>query len=336
MDPLDSPGKRRSILASLGGVLLLGSLALDDIAPDYVGLAVLIPVFLGFGVLEIYSQYNNHYGATGRGGVILSSVGLGFLLIAILLYVVAPPGLFLIVIVAVPGVTGLFALTLGSALLSLTFYRLDVLHGATAVLLALGIPLTPLVGALLAAIAGSALPAGVAPGFSAAPYGVAWILIGYRLWQTAGESTGTTASQQESPISVSPHLATTGVIGALFVVVSIGRFLPVGPLSGTPWVNESLLLDIVHLLVGVTGLGVTGVQNSSYARMFNRVVGILLLGLTLLTFVHVFHDAGWLAWLLVRQLDLNMPDAILHLPAGSILVTVGFGVDHQESSVNNT
>lgn len=329
MGILDVPGKRRAFLASLGGVLLSGSLALDDIAPEYVGLAVLIPVFLGFGVLEIYNQYDQHYGSTGRAGVILSCVGLGFLLIAVLLYVLVPPGLFLVVIVAVPGASGLLTLTVGSALLSVTLSRLGVIHGVTAGLLALGIPVTPLVGALLAAIAGSALPTGVAAGFSAAPYGLAWIVIGYRLWRTAGEASVDTSSHQDSSTSVSPQLIATGLIGGLFAVVSIGRVFPLGPLSGTPWVNQSLLLDVGHLLIGGVGLGITVGRNPHYARTFNQVVGVVLLVLVGLTFLRMFQDSRWLAWLLVRQLDLNMPDAILHLPTGSVLVTVGFGVDHR-------
>lgn len=325
----------------VGGVLCSFALALDDVAPDYVGLAVVVPVLLGFGVVEIYRRYGGQYGSTGRAGVVLTGVGLGFLLVAVLLFAVVPPGLLVVVLVAVPGFTALTALAVGSALLATALYRLGVVSAPTAALLGLGVPATPLVGALLAALAvallGPAAPPGVVPGLSGAPYGVGWLLTGYRLWHTS-DGTPEAAGRHVPPdgdhetagrdiaVEMSPQLVSAALVGGVFALLGAARFLPLGPLSGTPWVGRSLWLDVGHLLAGVVGLGVAALRNVRAARRYNQVVGAVAMLLVVLTFVSVFQDVRALRWLVAARLDLNVPDAVLYLPASVVLLAVGFGL----------
>lgn len=337
---LDSTGERRAALTMAGGVLCSCGLALDDVAPDYVGLAVLVPALLGFGVVEIYRRYGGRYGSIGRAGALLTGVGLGFLLVAILLFAVVPPGLVAVVLVAVPGTAGLVALSVGSALLATSLYRLGVVSAPTAALLGLGVPLTPLVGALLAALAGpgtllgSIAPAGLVPGLSGTPYGVGWFVTGHRLWQTVDAPHE--VEDRTVAVEVSPQLVSAALVGSVFGLLGASRFLPLGPLSGTPWVGRSLWLDVGHLLVGTVGLGVAVLCDVRAARRYNRAVGLASLVVVVLTFVGVFQDVHALRWLVAARLDLNVPDVILYLPASVLLLVVGFGLGESSTAEGST
>lgn len=328
MFDFDSTARRHAVLTMLGGVCCSFALALDDIAPDAAGIAVVVPVLLGFGVLEVYRRYRERYGTAGRVGVALSGVGLGFLLVAVLLYATVHVPLLAAVVVAIPGVTGLVALALGSALLARVLVSLDVVGLPAALLLGLGLPATPLVGALLAAVAAAFVPEGlrgVVTGFAGAPYGLGWVLVGYRLRQTA--DTAPHPAERTLASDPSPQLLAALMVGGAFAVLSVGRFLPLGPLSGTPWVNQSLALDVGHLLAGGVALGIAARRDARAARHYNQVVGVLSLLVTGLTLLAVFQDVRSLQWLVRDLLDLNLPDALLHLPAGVVLSVVGFGLD---------
>jgi MFS family permease len=330
---IDLTGSHRAALTMVGGVLWSVVLALDDIAPDLVGLAAVVPVLIGFGVLELYGRFGDRYGSAGRAGVALTGFGLGSLLIAVVLYATSPPALVAVLLVAVPGVTGAATLALGSALLAVALYRLGVLDLPVALLLGLGVPLTPLVGALLAAAVGAgtaltaAVPGGVVTGLGGVPYGVAWVSIGRRLRRTAGDDRRARAADDTRTIEVHPHAVTAVVVGGTLVLLSAGRFLPLGPLSGTPWVNQSLALDVGHLLAGTAGVAVGVVGNTRAARAYDRAAGLLFLSLVALTLLGTFQDVRWLSPLARDLLDLNLPDVLLHLPAGVVLAVVGFGVD---------
>lgn len=324
----DSNARRRAVLTVVGGALLSVVLALDDVARDLVGFAVVVPVLIGFGVLEIYGRYDDRYGATGRAGVVLAGVGLAFLLVTALLYAASPPGLIVVVLVGVPGITGVVALALGSVLLARSLRRLGVVSLPVAVLLGAGVPLAPLVAALLAAAAeragfsGSA--AGVLAGLSGAPYGAGWMLVGYRLLATAGE--GRADVDRPANADGTPHLVAAAVVGGVFVLLGAGAFLPLGPLSGTPWNGQSPVLDAGHLLVGAAGLALAAAGDAKRARAFDRTAGLLALSLVALTLLGTFLDVRGLRWLAAARLVLNGPDLYLYLPAGVVLTAIGFGI----------
>lgn len=313
---------RNGALAMLGGLLTCVALGLDDLAPAVVWVAVLVPVLLGFGVLEVFRRHRAEYGTVGRGGVALSSLGLAFLLVAIVLYVVIPPGLVAVILVAVPGITGIVSLAVGSGLLAVTLSRLDVIRRPTAVLLGTGVVLAPIASALF-----GLLPDVVGGQFSiigslgGMPYGIGWILTGNRLRESTRPTRSVSAGLDRD---LSPNLVTAALVGCLFFLVSVGRFIPLGPLSGTPWVNQSLVLDVGHLVSGLVGVTVAASRDARLATRYNQLLGVLLGLLGVVAFIGVFLDLRMLRWLLVGVLQLNMPDVILHLPAGVLSLTTGF------------
>lgn len=316
---------RHAVLTVIGGALFSVALGLDDVAPDSVGLAVVVPVLLGFGVLEVYGQYADRYGSAGRAGVALTAVGLGFVLVAVLLYAVLPSGLLAAVLVGVSGATGAVSLALGSALLAVALRRVGLVGRPTAALVGLGVPAIPIAGAALAAAAtpvGASVPAGVLPGLAGTPYGVGWMLVGRRLWPA---TSAPRAVEPPRSMDVSPPVVVSAVVGGALFLISVGRFVPLGPLSGTPWVNQSLALDVGHLVVGAAGVAVAIGRDRRLARTYARAAGPLalaLVGLTVLgTFAEVEPFLG-----AARPLDLNAPDVFVHLSAGVVLVVIGFVV----------
>lgn len=325
-----STARRHAASTAVGGALTTVVLALDDVAPGFVGLAVVVPVLLGFVVLELYGRHHEQYGTAGRAGVGLTAVGLAGLLVATLLYVVLPPGLVAVAFVAVPGVVGLVALAVGSALLAVSLHRLALLRTPGAVCLGLGVPLVPLVGAVLAATFGRGAPLGpVLPGavtgFSGVPYGVGWMLVGYRLWTTVEgvEASGRRPSTGEP----SPHVVVAGVVGVAFALLGVAGVVSLGPLSGTPWVNRSAVLDAGHLLVGAVGLAVVARRSADAARTYDRAVGLLSFAVVAVVLGGTFAGVGVLARL-AASLGLHaLTQTLLYLPAGVVLAAVGFGVD---------
>lgn len=314
----------------LGGVLVPATLSLYNVAPQYFGLAVVVPVLLGFGLIEIYGSDGEAYGSGGKAGLILTSIGLSLLLVAFLAYAVFPPAFVLTFILAVPVLAGSVSLALGSGLLAISLRRTGRISQSATVLLGLGVPAAPVLGAVLSALFGPTLPAAVQATIVGIPYGAGWILTASQL-RTRGGRDVSQSSSRGGWTTVSPHSLGTGTVGGALVLLSVGRFLPLGPLSGTPWVGESLILDICHLLVGIFGLVVAILIGSERVRDYERIVGIgsfLLVGLTLFG---TFLGIPGLRWLAASFLALNLLDIILYLPVGLILVTLGFGVGVDES-----
>jgi hypothetical protein len=111
-----------------------------------------------------------------------------------------------------------------------------------------------------------------------------------------------------------------GIIGGVFLAVGLlGLILnPTGGLLlGTFAVD--LLHNIVHLVVGLAGLGAwyLGLVES---RIFNKVLGVVYLVLGVLGFIPPLFDDGQFLGIL----HLNNADNILHLVVGAIAAYFGF------------
>ena len=110
------------------------------------------------------------------------------------------------------------------------------------------------------------------------------------------------------------------------VFLSIGRFLPLGALSTTPWVGERLALDISHLGIGLLGLIIAISGRPEMARTYDQIIGIsafCLVGISLFgTFVYIPGFRG-----LATALMLGLWDFTLYGSIGIVLTTLGFVVD---------
>ena len=119
-----------------------------------------------------------------------------------------------------------------------------------------------------------------------------------------------------------------GIIGGVFLAVGLlGLILnPTGGLLlGTFAVD--LLHNIVHLVVGLAGLGAwyLGLVES---RIFNKVLGVVYLVLGVLGFIPPLFDDG----LFLGILHLNNADNILHLVVGAIAAYFGFSSAYRPST----
>lgn len=326
----DSTESRNAVLTVLGGALwtlvlpLWPARLVLDYPPVYVGLAAVVPVLLGLGVLEIRTRYGERYGSLGRAGVVLTGLGLALLAVAILLFAAAQPVFVSAVADAgIPGALGIVVLAVGSAFLAGALYRLDVVGPAAAALLGLGIPLLiPIYVLLRVLVPGGLDPVGIVPMFGGAPYGVGWLLVGHRLAETAGGAVETDATGRLESVGVSPQVATAAVVGAIYLLFGAGRVLPPGPLSVHWLTTESYVLDVSHLLVGIAGL-VAARRDAGTARSYNRAVGLLSLLVVGVAPLQLEALPG-LGWLPPRATLVNV---VLDLPAGVVLGVVGFGID---------
>ena len=118
-----------------------------------------------------------------------------------------------------------------------------------------------------------------------------------------------------------------GIIGGVFLAVGLlGLILnPTGGfLLGTFAVD--LLHNIVHLVVGLAGLGAwyLGLVES---RIFNKVLGVVYLVLDVLGFIPPLFDDGQFLGIL----HLNNADNILHL-VGAIAAYFGFSGQYRPSA----
>lgn len=324
---------RHAVATMVGGALLSIALGLDDVAPEYAGVAVVVPVLIGFGVLEIYRRYRRQYGSLGRAGVVLTSIGLGLMLMAILLYAVVPPVFYAVFLVAVPGVPAIVSLGLGSAFLALVLYRLGVIRVTVAGLLGTGVPFAPLLHVLITgviepgSVLAPAVPAGAFTALAGTPYGVGWLLIGHGFWKTAGGDREVERTQRVQVVELSPHAVTAGLGGAIVVFLNLGRFVPMGPLSSSPWVDHGLALDIGQLVVGAAGLVVAAQRDGELQRRYTQVVGLLSFLLVTLVYFGTIRTVGWLAGTPVGLLEMQVPGLLLYLAVGVVLTVVGFGID---------
>mgnify|MGYP000079586564 CR=1 FL=1 len=320
-------GDRRLTLTMLGGVLIPLVLGLNEAAQEYIGLAVVVPVLLRFGLIEIYRSYGDTYGSSGRAGVLLTAVGISLLGLVVLAYAVLPPLFALLFILAVPFVAGSVSLALGSGLLALGLRNAGLISRPTAVALGLGV--LSLLGMVFFPSLRSEVPSVAWAVFVGIPYGTGWVLTAHQL-RTGTRGRDRQSSQTPVGRTVIPHVVGTGLVGAILVLISAGRFLPLGALSTTPWVGESFALDILHLGIGLLGLVVAVSGRPEKVRTYDQIVGIgalCLVGITLFgTFVSVpgIHR-------LAAELGLILTDIILYAPIGIILTILGFGVAVEDS-----
>lgn len=309
--------ERRLALATLGGTLVPFAWALWEVAAAYVGVTVIVPVLLGFGLIEIHSRYRDAYGSTGRAGIVLTAIGLALLALSVLSYVASPPGLVLVFILAVPVAAGAVTLVLGSGLLALSLYRIGLLSTPAAICLAVGAPLAPLLPTVIDPLLGGFAPRGLAAVLSGLPYGVGWLLTARELRMTKGEI----VSRPTDGARIRPHSLAAGIVGVTYLALGVGSLLPLGPVSGTPWVGNSVVLDSFHLLAGLAGVAVGTRQHERAARSYARIVGACSL-LIVLAFP-IALTVGF------RAFSMGLVGASLYLAAGLLLVPLGFlvGVD---------
>jgi len=311
---------RRLALASLGGAFVPLAWALWETAREYVGVAVVVPVLLGFGLIEIYSRYGDAYGSTGRAGVILTAIGLALLALSILMYVASPPGLVLVFILAVPVVAGVGTLVLGSGLLALALHRIGLLSTPAAISLAVGAPLAPLLPIALDPLLGGVAPRGLVAVLSGLPYGLGWVLTARKLRTTNKEFVDRPADGS----GIQPHPLAAGVVGVTFLALGAGWLLPLGPISGTPWVGRSVVLDTFHLVAGLVGTYVGARQHERGARSYARIVG------TCSFLIVIAFPVGITVGF--RPFSMTVVRAILYFAAAFLLVPLGFLVGADDSA----
>lgn len=330
--------ERRAELAMLGGVLVPVTLGVFDVAPEYVGIAVVVPVLLGFGLVELYSLgvgsdgSTGGPGTTGRAGLVLAAVGLSLLLLAMVAFAVLPPSIVVPFVLAVPVVAGSVALALGSGLLALVLRRLGFVSGPAVALLGFGVPAVPVLRVAFSVGFGSTISGPASAVCSGVPYGLGWVLVASRLRTAEQVREPESAGSVTTTRTVSPHSLVIGLVGGAFVVLSAGRFLPLGALSHTPWVGQRLVVDALHLLVGGLGVLVASRSGPRRARSYERTVGVCALGLVAVTLSGTFLQLPGFQWLATNGLALNLTDLVVYVPAGLVLTAVGFGVDVDDSA----
>lgn len=158
----------------IGGALLPVGLWLYNVAPGLLGVAVVVPLLLGVGLLEWYAQSGD------RVGVTITAIGLGSLLLTVLLAAFTPPTLVALLVIELVAVPGAVALTLGSALVGVGRYRRDGVGLVAVACLTVGVPIAVGAGPVLGRLVGGDLGAVVA-GLAGVPYGAGWVAIGRSL-----------------------------------------------------------------------------------------------------------------------------------------------------------
>lgn len=299
---------RNLTLAALGGLGWALVPLLDGIWPEYWSVVPAVPPLLGFGLLELRRRYQGLWGRSGRIATVLVAVGLFCLLIAAVLRATLV-GLFAVFVVAPSAVAGFVSLGLGSAFLAVALHRLGVLSTPGAAAFALALPVSPLVNAVI----GVVLRAHGFTWIGLGVYGLAWIALAYHLYHAEGvEPTGV-----ERGAVPRAQRAVATFVGSVVALLGLAGFLPMGFLSGTPFAGQSALLDGFHVLVGLFGV-VAGVTSERTARRYNVLAGIAYVAVSAVPLLLMF-DLPLLPD--VVPFSLNLPDMVLHLPAG--LVSLG-------------
>lgn len=106
------------------------------------------------------------------------------------------------------------------------------------------------------------------------------------------------------------------VFGVVYLLVGIIGFVLPSPLLGIFTVDPMPYHNVVHVLLGVLGIGAA---YSGMSRLYCQVVGIVLL---LLAVVGVLTTGG--DGMLLGILHLNLADHLLHLVSGAVLAYFGF------------
>lgn len=315
--------RRNALFALLGGVFWALVPVLDDVIPGFVAVAVVAPVLLLFGVVELHDRYGDVYGSTGRAGNLLLGVGLVLGTIAAVAWVTLAGGLVTIFVVGLPALTGAVAVAVGSGLLAYALVAAESIPRSLAVAFALALPASPLVNAVLTPL----LSVGVGT------YGLAWVAMSVHLWQTGGTESGpfeepSTATASTLPRTGAAHRVVAGLAGVVLLVAGVASFVTLDPISGQPYVGQPTL-GAWYLLSGVAGVVAGAGDHPSAARRYAQVVGVAYL--LLVGFVIVSMSAGpfgtGMAGVIQDALRPNLTDAFFYLPVGLVLVVVGFGVD---------
>lgn len=314
----DSPSRRNAVLAALGGLAWVVIWGLHDAVPGLLDAAVVVPVLLGFGVLEAYCRHDDEYGTTGRAGVLLLSLGLLGSFLGALLWATLPENLVRIFVVAVPSVAGVVLAALGSGLLAVALYRIGLLSWPTALLFGLALPLTLVADALVAPLLGVGV----------ALYGVAWIPVGYRLWATTGEDLDG-VDRSTTGVIPGPQAVVAGLAGAFLLLVGLVAASPGGPVGRLPVGSDHPAMVGLYLVTGVAGLaagaGATvGLVSPRATRAYNVVVG----GVYLLVVVAVL--GGFATHATLPVVSTTLGNSLLYLPVGAVLATVGVAVGPDE------
>ena len=113
-----SVARRHGVYTVGGGVLWVAGLELITQSGLYRSIAVLIPVAVLFGVMELHLQYQEWYGTVGAVGIRLVAASLLVLDIAFVGNATLPDSFVKVFIVGLPAVTGAIGLTIGSAILA--------------------------------------------------------------------------------------------------------------------------------------------------------------------------------------------------------------------------
>lgn len=115
------------------------------------------------------------------------------------------------------------------------------------------------------------------------------------------------------------QVLTAVVIGAVITLVGILGFILVpveGQLFGIFGVNT--LHNAIHLLTGLAGLAAGYSAGGGFSDEYNQYGGLAYLLLVVLWLILPAFMNG--------LLNIGLPDTILHLALGGILVGVGFGI----------
>lgn len=308
-----SAARRHGIYATGGGALWIAGPELVTRSELYRSIAVLIPVAVLFGVLELYLRYREWYGTAGAVGVRLVAASLLVLEVAFVGNATLPDSLVSVFVVGLPAVTGAVGLAVGSAILAVGLARSRGIPRGLVLGLGSAAPASLLVNAVLTPVVG------IGVGWT----GLAWAALGVQLARTdRGWTTADTLPQSPPAIRVQGVVA--GLVGAVVTIVAAGAWLPLGPIGGTPFVGQSRALDLVHLVVGVAGLG-AAISGEDAARTYNRLVGALFLLVPVywaLASAHVSNTS--VLYVPIEVFRLNVTDFFFHVPIGVVTAATGF------------
>lgn len=310
-----SAARRHGIYTVGGGVLWVAGPELITQSELYRSIAVLIPVAVLFGVLELYLRYRELYGTAGAVGIRLVTASLLVLEIAFVGNATLSHGFVKVFVVGLPAVTGAVGLTVGSAILAFGLAQIREIPRGLVIWLGSAAPVSLVVNTVLTPILG----------FGVGLTGLAWATLGVQLARTErGWTTARTLAR--SPPEMRIQIVVAGLVGAVVTVVGVGGWLPLGPISGTPFVGQSIALDLVHLAVGVGGLG-AAISGEKAARSYNRLVGTLFLVVPVywaLANSHVNNTS--ILYVPIELFRLNLTDFFFHVPIGLVTAATGFSI----------
>lgn len=122
-------------------------------------------------------------------------------------------------------------------------------------------------------------------------------------------------------------------LGVLYLVLGVVGFLPIAWLNpfhaegvGTIYllnlIAVNTLHDIIHLVIGITGLLASREENT--ARLWGKIAGIVLILLFVAGMVQAVAEGFPKDQLFLGLVPLNSPGHILHLVTGALALYLGF------------